>query len=67
MSTGNKKKESSGEEKPETPGPFEDVNPKSSVVGASRNEMQMQATATLLYAYSAAASLLFMCFILKVP
>ncbi|KAL4355377.1 hypothetical protein GQ457_06G014300 [Hibiscus cannabinus] len=47
LSTGNKKKESSGDEKPETPGPFEDVNPNSSAVGASRNEMQVMGPKTL--------------------
>ncbi|GMI65932.1 ECERIFERUM 7 [Hibiscus trionum] len=50
LSTANNKKELSGEEKPseaETPGPFEDVNPKSSAVDASRNEMQMIGSKTL--------------------
>ncbi|KAK9042585.1 hypothetical protein V6N11_017652 [Hibiscus sabdariffa] len=47
LSTGNKKKESNGDEKPETPGPFEDVNPNLSAVGASRNEMQVMGLKTL--------------------
>ncbi|XP_022743715.1 exosome complex component RRP45A-like [Durio zibethinus] len=50
LSTPNKKKESSGEEKPsgtEREGPYDDVNPKSSAINTSRIEIQTKGQKTL--------------------